>query len=74
MGKTAILGLKCINFRKLFFNRPKISRGFHFFALESPEINLKGRTARTTARCTVRINTGRVVSQSRQYKQEIFPF
>ena len=31
-----------------FFNTPKISRGFHFFALECPEIKSKGRTARTT--------------------------
>ena len=32
-----------------FFNTPKISRGFHFCALECPNIKSKGRTARTTA-------------------------
>ena len=32
-----------------FFNTPKLSRGFHFFALECPKIKSKGRTARTTA-------------------------
>ena len=53
---------------------PKISRGFQFFALECPEIKCKGRTARTMASRTVSMNTGRVVSRSRQYKQEIVPF
>ena len=57
-----------------FFNRPRILRGFHFFALEHPKMKCKGRTARTTAGRTVRMNTGRVVSYSRQYKQEIDPF
>ena len=32
-----------------FFNTPKIPRGFHFCALECPNIKSKGRTARTTA-------------------------
>ena len=34
-----------------FFNRPRISRGFHFFALECPKIKSKGRAARTAAPC-----------------------
>ena len=36
-----------------FFNWPKISRRFHFFALELPYMQSKGRTMRTTVR-TVR--------------------
>ena len=57
-----------------FKNRPRILRGFHSFQLEHLKMKCKGRTARTTASRTVRMNTGRVVSHSRQYKQEIDPF
>ena len=63
-----------IAFIFFFLNTPKISKGFHFFALEHPKMKCKGCTARTTASRTVRMNTGRVVSHSRQYKQEIDPF
>ena len=62
--------LKCIKFCDLFFNRPIISRGFHVSSLECPEMKCKGHTARTTVSRTVRMNTGRVVSHSRQYNQE----
>ena len=73
---------KSLNFRGLnasiflifFFDTPTISRGFHFFAVEHPKMKAKGRTARTTAGRTVCMNTGRVVSHSKQYKQEIDPF
>ena len=67
-------GLNASIFVIFFFSTPKISRGFHFFALEHPKMKYKGRTARTTVGRTVRMNTGRVVSHSRQYKQEIDPF
>ena len=53
---------------------PRISRRFHFFALEHPKMNSKGHTARTMASRTVCMNTGRVVSDSGQYKQEVDPF
>ena len=71
-----------INFRSLnasifvlfFSNRPRILRGVHLFALECPEMKWKGRRVHTTASRTVGMNTWRVVSHSRQYKQEIVPF
>ena len=72
--KINVRGLNASIFVILFFNMPKISRAFYFFALEHPKIKCKGRTARTTVSCTVRMNTGRVVSHSGQYKQEIDPF
>ena len=57
MGNIQAWRSKHFNFRGLnasisvlfFFNTPKISRGFHFFAIECPKIKSKGRTARTTA-------------------------
>ena len=39
----------------------RISRGVHFTALKYPKMKCKGRTARTTASTTVRMNTGRFV-------------
>ena len=81
-AKVKVRARRNINFRSLnssisvlfFFNRPKISRGIHFFALECPEMKCKGRTAHTRVSRTVRMNKGRVVAHSRQYKQEIDPF
>ena len=67
-------GLNASIFVLFFFNRPRISRGFHLSALECPKIKSKGHKARTTASRTVCMNTERVASQSRQYKQEIDPF
>ena len=67
-------GLNASIFVIFFFNRPRILRGFHFFALEHPKMKFKGRTACTTASRTVCMNTGRVASHSGQYKQEIDPF
>ena len=75
--KINFRGLNASIFVIFFFNTPKISRGVHFFALERPEMKCKcrtARTARTTVSRTVRMNTGRVVTHSGQYKQEIDPF
>ena len=72
-GKLQLFALNASIFI-FFFSRPRISRGIHFFALGCPEINCQGRMARTTASRTVRMNTLRVVSHSRQYKQEIGPY
>ena len=58
-GKRA----ETFNFRGLnasIFNMPKISRGIHCFALESPKLKYNGCTART-ASTVVRMNTGRVM-------------
>ena len=76
-GPEEKINLRSLNasiFVIFFFNTPKISRGVHFLTPEDSEIKCKGRTARTTASRTVRMNTGRVVAHSRQYKQEIDPF
>ena len=72
--KINFRGLNASIFVIFFFSMPKILRGVHFFALEHPKMKSKGRTARTTASRTGRTNTGRVVSHSGQYKQEIDPF
>ena len=50
-------GLNASFFVIFFFNRPRISRGVHFSALKCPEMKCKGRTERTTASTTMRMNT-----------------
>ena len=51
--ETSVVGIlddeTCIcNLHALFFILPKISRRFHFFVLEPPYMQPKGRTMRTT--------------------------
>ena len=55
-------------FSLFFLICPKISRRFHFPALERSIIQSKGRTARMTASRTVRMNKWRVVGDSRPLK------
>ena len=45
-------------------------RRFQFLQLEHPYMMSKGRTVRTTASPTVRMNTGRVVGDSRPIKNK----
>ena len=54
-------GSRALIFAIFFFNRPRILRGFHFFALERPIKKSDGRTACTTASTTVCMNTGRFI-------------
>ena len=51
--------------------RPKISRRFHFFVLELPYMQPKGRTMRTTVRTVRAYEYGRSFGDSRRRKQEI---
>ena len=55
-------------FEIFFFKSLKISRRFHFFALEHSQMKLKGRTVRTTASTTVCMNIAGVVRESLQHK------
>ena len=63
-------GFLCINLNAFFFNWLKISCRFHFFVLEHSQMMSDGRTVRTTVRMPMRMNTGRVVCDSRHIRQE----
>ena len=48
----------------LFFQWPKISRGIHFYALETAKKRSTGLTVHKTSSTTMHMNTTRLVAKS----------